>query len=505
MLTTVPSWPHQGALEATLDVWDVQTGIVIRRIGTQCYGKIMFHGDQNTITLFREDGIFYAYDTFNGTQLYQGKIPSSPGPGLGAHWAHGDALRFATSLEADGKLVIYIYELQPTSIPPLRVISSFPVPPHSGKFSFSPVSSHASFVTETELAILNAQDPKVLLQPRVTRADLLPPGQFSPDGRFFVCGTLGGEISVWRNTPTGYMPWSSLRPRSPFEEFSWSPTSISILCWGSEGIQLLDPDNCLTSLSPGEAESHRLRGDHLAAYSVDGTHIATAQEDGGVVTVLDCLSGTSQQFTDMDMRIQDIKIVDNTIFAADTRKLVGWDLRTGGTVSGSHGTRRVTVNKTLAIDPYAQYLTLSRDCSQIAFSKRMNIFRYDVKTRKTFRKRMGDWIAGIRFSSDGRQLWSVGMDGGYDCVGLETAGDWSSVKVFNGSPEDGQLLFNCSSPHGYHVGTASCWVVDSGGGKVLWLPPSWREAWQGDNRWDGNFLALLGNHHPEPIIIAFRT
>lgn len=55
-------------------------------------------------------------------------------PKAGAHWVHGESLRFATSSNADEKLVVSIYEFQPTSTPLLLVVNSFPVPFYSGVF-----------------------------------------------------------------------------------------------------------------------------------------------------------------------------------------------------------------------------------------------------------------------------------------------------------------------------------------------------------------------------------
>jgi hypothetical protein len=86
---------------------------------------------------------------------------------------------------------------------------------------------------------------------------------------------------------------------------------------------------------------------------------------------------------------------------------------------------------------------------------------------------------------------------------LETVGDWSSAEVSKGGSEEGRLLFNFSSPYGYHAGMGSRWVVDSRGSKLLWLPPNWRTP--RDIRWDGNFLALLRSYHLEPIIIEFKS
>ena len=60
------------------------------------------------------------------------------------------------------------------------------------------------------------------------------------------------------------------------------------------------------------------------------THIITALQGDGVITVLDPLSGTTQQTIHTGMQIQDIKIIDNTIFMVDMHRLVGWQLEADG-------------------------------------------------------------------------------------------------------------------------------------------------------------------------------
>ena len=193
----------------TLIVWDTQTGIAINEIficATIGFGEIcdrlMFHGDQRTITLIMShkwnlsEGGFYTYDAISGTQLCQGRIQSTPSI-LGTSWAHKDVLRFAVSFETDGKPMINIYELQPTSTSPLHMVSSFPVPTCGGEFTLSPVSLHASFVTEIELIVLDVQSSQLLLQARVAQVDCKVLPQFSANGHFVACKTLENDIYVW--------------------------------------------------------------------------------------------------------------------------------------------------------------------------------------------------------------------------------------------------------------------------------------------------------------------
>ena len=204
------------------------------------------------------------------------------------------------------------------------------------------------------------------------------------------------------------------------------------------------------------------------------------------------------------MEIQDIKFVGNTIFVVDEHKLASRDLKADRAVDGGHSAGGVTVGHTLTIGPHAEHLTLSHDCSQIAFSRDNTLFLYNVKSQESVYKDIGRKANGIRFSLDGSKLWPIRGADDYYLRGLELVWDWSSGEVTKVSPEDRELLFDPPSLHGYHIGVGSEWVEDSKGGKLLWLPPNWRIKDLQDKRWDGDFLALVGAHHPQPIIIKFH-
>jgi hypothetical protein len=179
--------------------------------------------------------VFSTYNPLTGTCLCKGTLLSPSGLCLGPQWAHKESFQFATSLRTDGELVVNIYEVQETSNPPLSLVQSFTMLPHNGIFSFSPISFHASFVSETEVVILDVQDSKILFHTKEDQELYTPPGQFSPDGSSFACKTSQQEIHVWKNTPIGYVPWSHLKPRSPFVDFSFSPTMNSIVAWSPRG------------------------------------------------------------------------------------------------------------------------------------------------------------------------------------------------------------------------------------------------------------------------------
>ena len=470
---------------STLVVWDSQTGVVIREFDIEGSHKIMFHGDQRTITFIGFNNI-YTYDVLDGAQLWKGRSNSSFQTKVAAHWTHGDTIWFVTTFESDGEFVVNVHKLQPVG-PPL-VVSSFPSPLQSECFAFSPVTFHASFRIGDWVTIFDIQDSKLLLQTRVALGYTPLPGKFSPDGCFFACEQSQGEILVWQNAPTGYVPWRSLRLRFSPNGYSWSPTSMSILCWTKRGIWLLDLGNHPSYSLPDEVQPPNQYGQHLVAYSADRAYVATVLRHCGVVTVINCHTGASWQFTDTGMEIQDIRIVDNTIFVVDKHKLLGWAIEKNMEIGGAPSARRVTVDETLTINGGEKVSILSHDCLQIAFIKLDEISVYNVKTQQTIHRYMDYSIADIRFSPDGLHLWFYHSDYGYTVVGLEGAErSWGYKRVIQGGKKDGQILFNHTSPCGYHVGLHAKWVTDSSSRKLLWLPPSWRTGHWRCIRWDDNF------------------
>ena len=484
-------------LPAPTFIWDVQTGTIIYHIKHWEIDKLVFSGNYQTITLLGRDGTFRKYDGLKGTCIHKDKLVLPPSFVLDAHWIYEKSFQFPTVSKNDRNLVVNIQEFQPTSTPPLSLIESFIVPPHDGEFSFSSVSIHASFTTKTKVIILNLQDLRILLQVGAPSSFYSPPGLFSSNGCFFACGTEQSEICIWKNTSTNYIPWCNLQPRLPFRGFSFSPTKSSILTWGNAGIQLLEPNNHPTNLSPKKFKHCQQHGNHLVAYSADGTYIATAQEGDGVITVLDALLSTPEQIFNTTIPIMDIKIINNTIFVAGRDVLVKWHLEMGRIVSGS---------RSIVMRTGWPRAALSGDCSYIGFASSDQVLLYDIQAQRAlYNDTTGDDIMDIRFSPDGQKLWFTcpifSDDPTIPFGELEVKEDGNVTKK---ELSDIWLWVDLFSSHGLQVGWGSEWVEDSKGKKLLWLPLSWRTKDSRCVRWDGNFLAFVDSHHLEPIIIEFQ-
>jgi len=200
----------------------------------------------------------------------------------------------------------------------------------------------------------------------------------------------------------------------------------------------------------------------------------------------------------------------------DKSKLVCWDLEAGGTEDSAHSTRRVAV-ETLAIDPNAEQLTLSHDCSQIAYIRDTTVFLHDLRVPGPLGKYTSQYtIIDLQFSPDQCRLWVIiqwinpskcspthlNYLFDYYLVKLAMVEGGGFGNVIPEVPVTGQSWTDLPS-HGCSIGVPGSWVKDPRGIKLLWLPPNWRQQGQGDARWNGDFLALTHDHHPEPIIIQF--
>jgi len=489
-----------------IDIWDIQTGVAINYIDSEITGKITFFGDCGIITV-TNGGDFFICDRLNGGRLHKGQLqpPNHHKPYV--QWVHKESLQFATSHKTNGKLAINIQGFQPSSNPLSFTAKSFPVPFLNGEFSFSPVSFHASFVTETEVVIVDVQGSKILLNTKTTELLYNPPGQFSPNGSFLACKTLGNNIHIWRNTPTGYVPWSALQPRLKFDDFSFSPTATSVLTWGEfHGIQVLHPENSVSSPSLNEMKPLYQQRAHLVACSADGSHIVIAQQDGNVVTVLDSLLGTMIHSIHVGVEIQAIRIVDDTLLVAGRHRLISWNLGAGdGATVGGSSHDIITMHM-----DGAHKLALSIDCSKMAFAFEQTTILYNITAQAVLIKcEMYGTIQDIKFSQDGNLLyvWSCDMSlfGNYKVhlTKFETGGDGCLVRVTKEWLEDRKWDSFFLPSQRYHP-LFSKWVSDPSGHKCLWLPPHWRSKEYSDVEYEHNFLALVGSHYQKPIIIELQ-
>lgn len=497
-------------------VWDIQTGVVINETTVRGTGEIRFSGNQRVVHRLDGGYYFYVYDVLKGTQLYEGHTSWWPDYQLGACWDHEDILLTATSFITSGRLVFDIQELQLTPNISHTVVESFclSLSPRNfyftqaksilwllyhgePSFSFSPATFHASFSGRGIVIILDVRGLTTQLH-----SCGWGNGCFSPDGQFFACRTSRWEACVWKKTSTNYVPWSNLRARKPCGGFSFSPTSSSILAWGSQEIQLL----CNNRPTPADADrSEYWYQDPLVVRSTDWVYIAMGQKLGHHITILDTHLGARKHY-DVSGGILDMKVVDDTLVVLESPcRLVYHPL-----TPGSDNTR-VADNDALSMDIHGKEgFVLSDDCSWIAFASHSQkvVLLYSVEAQAIiWKNEVTKVVHDLRFSCNQHTLW-LHMDVGSSHTLNDYVEEWEMTK---GQCVQHQTLANRRSWEnifscGRHIeGCSRQWVVDPTGNKLFWLPPDWRARPQKKTKWGGDFLVLVNDFSPEPVMIHFLS
>jgi len=211
VLTSVPGIRYSSC---TMHVFDIKTGVIVTTIKPPAFFRPFFSGN-TTIIVLGAHGTLYAYDTLSGTCLCEDSIGQQYDSYLGFHKG---SIWVSTNFRNDRESKVNIQEFQLTTTPP-SLIKSLTVPSYDGWLSFSPASSHASFVNKTEIIILNVQNSRVLLQAKATYQTYTPLRLFSSDGCFFACATEEQEIHVWKNISAKYEPWDNLQSQLLFNGF----------------------------------------------------------------------------------------------------------------------------------------------------------------------------------------------------------------------------------------------------------------------------------------------
>jgi hypothetical protein len=138
---------------------------------------------------------------------------------------------------------------------------------------------------------------------------------------------------------------------------------------------------------------------------------------------------STPEFFNANLQILAIRIIDNTIFVVGENKLISWHLETGEPVH----------DEIVAIGASTPHLTLSNDCSQIAFTDGASVSLYDIQAQKILCRCMVDcWVIDLQFSPDSHNLWFLTNHGssGNTVSLLERGEDGECVNVTTESLSD---------------------------------------------------------------------
>jgi len=490
--------------------WDLQSGgqisatpSTLNTCDSWCFsstystdGKIVAvaYKDSTNITV---TGIS-TYNLISGIHLYSHRV--SEGRIIAEIWTHGENFRFAAVKPGS----ITIWEVGFTSEHTLAEIESLPAPDDAGSgycHLFLPTLSRLAFILRGAVLIWDARDSKFLLN---FVGGELRELSFSPDGRFFAC-QAAGQVHLWKESPTGYVPHQKLIPGPEVNLISLlSPDGKSIITAPGRVTQLwriTDPINPPSSVLPQPAKQTHF----VLAFSPDKSLIATGRSGGNIATIVDLKSGDPRLVVNTGMKICGLGVTGNTIIVVGEEKIITWNLPAGDcAMANIHDSVRTIVFNHPPPPPgeWLNSASISPDFNYLVITKTLSggLEIYDMST--------GEHLVGARnwemylpksdrpwFTRDGCEVWygNVGYKiirgGGSDIIGLEPL-------RYDSVPSGGYLW---DSSHGHKV-TDDGWVLDSGKNWVMWLPHHWRVELK-CRVWDEQFLALFDRGLSKPVII----
>ena len=494
--------------------WDLETGVLVSAIPpeqsmrpTDCHSAtysacgtmfavLFLSGHTSTICI---------YNVLSGKHIYSHSVE---GPILHQIWTHGESLRFATA--GSGSITMWEVEFDSTRAP--TEVESLHIPGDSRHQVLHPDPPRLAFITGGRVKVWSARDSKLLLD----SADVGWPRRmsFSPDGRYFACGTNGPEFYLWKESPIGYALHRKLVSNVGPSESLLSPNGESIVAFGGLVIQLWRTKDPSTSLSvvPTWA-SQGDEGSFILGLSPDEALAAVTRMGGETVKVLDLKSGVPRLTIDTGMKVYALEVSGSTIAVVGEGRIVTWNLPAGNDVLNS----RANVNGSFQTTAFSHLpfptitprptISMSSDLRRVAIVEARGhtvscLQLCDVPTGQCLGSMPIKSVTSPWFTPDGRGVWCVADNGEADLWEI-VEGSESKIELEHLEssihPPDG---FPWQSSRGYEV-TNSGWILSPSRMRLLWLPPHWRsDGW--DVMWSGRFLALLGCELSEPVILDLQ-
>ena len=506
--------------------WDLQTGGMASQVfpptlrQSHIYGKpsivfstngrtagIVFH--QHSSSGYSKETIAISiFDVASGVCVYSHLLEDYTLTSNNA-WAQGDSLQFATS---DGGVVTIWQVGFASSAPPtkLKILPALGIP--SNMYSndlavqFSPISGRLALAFQGGVLVWDVYNSKYLLHCTDTKFGL---GLFfSSDGHSLACSTAESDIYLWKNSPTGFILHRTLTPSTAYPKPLLSQNCKSIVTYGGRTIQLWHGTEGYPTTPPStltQAPQHI--GGFILDFSPDSMLAAFAIQKDNVATVFNLNSGVLQSTIDAGMEIYGLGMIKNTAVVIGSCKVGTWYLPVG---DGTPGAKAGLEDCSWTIDLCGAKLhrdvisaSISPDSHHIA----LTVLDGDPGHLYTYHTSTGGMLAKAstmgripRFSLDGLNIccadgdslaWAEGIyiwTFKLDCS--ET--DFRSVKYLpEGSP--------WGSTSGYQIGD-DWWIHGPDGKRLLMLPPPWRPE-PVCRLWKGQFLALLHQEIPEPVIL----
>ena len=424
---------------------------------------------------------------------------------LGDIWTQGEALSFATFLEATTTIIWEVnFTSSATPVEVGRLSTQMHNIDHPECIEPIPMSlNQFVLILSDGFLVWDSQTSRPLLH--CTDTSFFPMITFSSNGHFLAYSTKS-KIYLWKESPTDYilhvvLPCygSSSRPLlSPNGESIIAFGGYTMLLWQTKGFATAPPRLLTQDTQPTNI--------FLLDFSPDGVLAVVARQKDNMVKVLDLNSGVLQLTIDVDMKVYGLQVTRDTVIVVGTSKVIAWILPTGDCIPNiqmglEDSSWTTNLNDPPGEDDYVHGASISPDSSQIAFMMQTpSDFLLSVYSAST-----GVYLACTKtygvmpwFSPEGHNIWVVGREGPQQkyVQGVDH-------KLHQAHDKQPQEAHPWASSHGYQV-TKDWWVLNPDGKRLLMLPPPWRSS-SLLRVWKGQFLVLLHGALPEPIILDLKV
>ena len=483
--------------------WDLQTGGLISNISTRGWCSSMSYSGCGTMLgcLFDRDTIT-TYNTISGIHISSHSITKSV---TGTIWTHGECLQFAT-VESGS---ITIWEVGFTSGHAPTEIGSLPTPDNfsPNRLVLLPTLSRLAFIIQGRVLVWDAQHQKTLLDSEDVEdpVDL----SFSPDGCLFICRTQHPVFHIWKESPDGYLPHQKVMSSTSDTNPVVSPNGESIISFGDSVLQLFYTTSSPTSPPSISTQTPQRTKNFLLEFSPDESLVAFTQWSGRTVTVLDVKSGNPLLVIDTGIEVYGIRMTGSSIVVVGDGMVVTWDLPAGDSVPNNRADITNSVQTTTfeySADTGKPCTSISPDLNHIAIIAPIqteNLFIYDMHTGELL---VATTSGGYQpwFTPDGHKVWCAATSGKVHQWAIIKDGRSNVIRLEFLEAEEPSSGFPWHSSCGYQV-MDNGWILNSSGKYLLWLPHQWRPVYKIDLRWSRNFLAMLQDGLPEPVILELEV
>ena len=516
---------------ADLICWDLQTGVPVctapisGEVGNFRKPSFAYSTDGRIFAVVHygceDSSLLTTYDLFSGTHICS--YPPPEGYFAVPLWTHDKCLYFLTVKPGSTT----IWEAAFTSVDMPAPIETLPTPDEITDdvchFLFLPALSYLAFYNHVNFMIFiwDAVDSRFLLKYGSNNwgdNDM----SFSSDGHFF-SHTSGGNVAyVWRRSLDTYilhqkvvLPLRMTTLVSPDGGSIIAAADLLICLWNTREQSFI--------LSKDPATCH-----FLLEFSPNRVLAASVPCYRGTVTIFNTQSGDPQLIIDTEMRIEGLRITESTIVIASNEKAITWEIPTKDCVHARVGvtesvhTTSLRPSDSSSIQDQTFYFyndreiqcSISPDCNHIA------ILVYGNESRNYSSIKIYDTSTGIQLAdaevSRGPGsvalkecgVWYIGED--CDGDGDEFVKGWKIIRDSKSSTNELEPLeatmslpevFPWQSCLGYEV-TRNGWVLSPTKKRLLWLPHHWRST-EKYTTWNGQFLGLIHEGLPEPVILEF--